>query len=320
MPTSPYFFGSEKLPSVSEILSYDPTGQEIIVWDKRKKKYDKEHGKGAWDSMVTASQNRGTNLHFKAIEQVLVGGLSPHDVYCPEFLADGEPNDEYQYWEGSNRNGLKYWLLNVVDKPYKIIAAEEPFIHSELKFGGTPDIVIEWEGQCWVWDLKTFKGWERVSNVSRAKMQQILDRLGLEELNKDQKYRYYTSDVYFCTEEEKWKITNNTDQYPQYRYKKRNEKRPSYRGWDWYGDKLKKAYMQCLLYRELLQHNGIPIHNIRVISASRKAGVGEFTFFDRRLLTNQQRMIELYESAHNEVMKKLSSYHDQSVLTIESVA
>lgn len=301
MPTSPYYVNNNPVPSVSTILDYSKDKADLIVWAKRKEKYDLEHGEGAWDQMCDAAKDRGTTLHAMTLETCLLNGVDPRDIYCPEDLKP--------YWEGNKNNGLKYWLMNLMKKDYEIIACEKPFTHKELYFGGTPDLVIRIDGQNWIWDLKTYKGYSSTYKLPKYKLERIKEINNVEELDTSKTYRWYKSEVRWCPDREAWVDTYHNHQYSRYRRAKKGEKSPKFKDWDWYSDKLSRAFKQCLLYRELLQHDGVPIHNIKVVSASLNTGVEEFVFFDRKLTRSMVQMTQLYNDAHSEVMKQLFEYH-----------
>lgn len=319
MPTSPYFYNNIQLPSVSQILDYEVGNTNVIAWAKRKESYDKKNGKGAWDKMVKASQDRGTALHAMALETCILNGVDPRDVYCPEELKP--------YWEGSKKNGLKYWTLDLMKRDYEIVAIEKPFVHSELMYGGTPDLVISIDGQTWIWDLKTYKGTDRDYKPTKDKLAKLLaqEKVGsADELDKFKVYKLYGSTFYWDKEKDYWMANYKEPMYQRYRKPKKGERQPTFKGWDWYSDKLSRAFKQCLLYRELLQHNRIPVHNIKVVCASQHAGVNEFVFFDRTIATNSEQLIQLYKFAHSEIMEQLALYHTHNTkqvqLDLESVA
>lgn len=302
MPTSLYYVNNNPVPSVSTILDYSKDKADIIVWAKRKEKYDAEHGKGAWDEMCETARSRGTALHAMALETCLLNGVDPRDIFCPEELKP--------YWEGNKQNGLKYWVMNLMKRDYKIIACEQPFTHTNLYYGGTPDLVIAVDGQNWVWDLKTYKGYSTTYNLPKHKIEKIKERHKVTELDQSKTYKWYKSEIYWCDERQAWVDTYHNYQYQRYRRAKKGEKHPRFKGWNWYSDKISRAFKQCLLYRELLQHNGIPIHNLKVVSASLNAGVEEFTFFDRTLTKSMGDLTKLYNDAFEEAMGQLNLYHD----------
>lgn len=313
MPTSPYFINGSLVPSVSTILDYSKDKSNIIVWAKRKKDYDEKHGEGAWEKMCNKARDRGTALHAMALETCIFNGVDPRDVYCSEELKP--------YWEGNANNGLKYWVLNLMKQDYEVVACEQPFVHKELYYGGTPDLVIKINGQTWVWDLKTYKGYTSYYAVPKYKLEKIQDKYGIKELDKSQTYQWYNSKVFWSEERQAWIDPYECNQYKMYRRAKRNEKKPRFKGWDWYSDKLNRAFKQCILYRELLQHNGIPIHNLKVVSASLKAGVKEFIFFDSTLTNNMDNLIQLYQDAKAEAIGQVEEYHrSESILNLDNVA
>lgn len=301
MPTQPYYVHQQQVPSVSTILDYSKDKSNIIVWAKRKEKYDLENGEGAWDRMCDKAKDRGTTLHAMALETCLLNGVDPRDIYCPEELRP--------YWEGNKNNGLKYWLMNLMKESYEVIACEQQFTHSELYYGGTPDLVININGQNWVWDLKTYKGYSTTYKLSKQKVEQLKEVNNVEVLDRTKKYKWYKGYVYWCKDKEGWVDTYNCHQYKRYRRAKRGEKHPRFKGWDWYDEKISRAFKQCLLYRELLQHNGIPIHNLKIVSASLNAGVEEFIFFDKSLTRRMENLVELYNDAWAEALNQLHEYH-----------
>lgn len=302
MPTSPYFYNNVQLPSVSEILDFEVGNANIIKWAKRKESYDKKNGKGAWDEMVKDAQDRGTALHAMALETCILNGVDPRDVYCPQELKD--------YWEGNKHNGLKYWVLDLMKRDYEIVSIEKPFVHNELMFGGTPDLVIAIDGQTWIWDLKTYKGTDRNYKPTTEKIKKILNLYNISELNKKEVYKMYSSTYFWDESNDCWMANYKEPMYKLHRRAKKGERAPAFKGWKWYSDKVSRAFKQCLLYRELLQHNNIPVHNIKIVCASRYAGVKEFTFFDRTLTANQDNLIQLYKDAHGETMAQLKLYHE----------
>ena len=326
MPTAPYYdLNGNRLPSVSEILDFDPTNANVIKWAKRKEAYEIKNGKGSWDLMVKGSQDRGTDLHSMAIDTVILNGINPDDVYCPQFNEDGTENEKYLYWEGNKRNGLKYWLKDLLNEPFEIIAAEKQFTHEELKYGGTPDMILKGLGGrmlgniTWLIDLKTFKGYETNRPVAKGTMEKVLKYLGLSVLDKSRMYRYYSSEIYWNEESGSWMNRSFHHQYDRYRYKKRNETVPSFKGWDWYSDKLSRAFLQCILYRELLAHNGINTQNIRIVSASKLAGVQCFDLMDRAITRDSSKLIQLFNDARDEAFQKLKDYHAHKNITLREV-
>lgn len=308
MPTSPYYLNSVLLPSVSQILDYEVGNANVIKWAKRKEAYDKNNGSGAWDEMVKASQDRGTALHAMALETCILNGVDPRDVYCPEELKP--------YWEGNRRNGLKYWTLDLMKRDYEVVAIEKPFVHSELMYGGTPDLVITIDGQTWIWDLKTYKGTDRNYKPNKDKLAKLAaqERVSsVNDLSKTKVYKLYGSTYFWDNDKECWMANYKEPMYKRYRKAKKGEKQPAFKGWNWYSDKLGRAFKQCLLYRELLQHNGIPIHNIKIVCASQFAGVNEFVFFDRTIARTQTQLVQLYNDAYGEVMEQLKLYQEHEL-------
>lgn len=327
MPTAPYYDSlGNKLPSVSEILDFDPSNANVIKWAKRKESYEEKNGKGSWDEMIKQSQDRGTDLHSMAIDTVILNCINPDKVYCPQFNEDGSENEKYLYWEGNKRNGLKYWLKDLLDEPFEIICAEKQFTHEVLKYGGTPDLVLKGLGGrmlgniTWLIDLKTFKGYETNYKVPKTKMDSILKYLGLSTLEKDKTYRYYSSTIYWSEENNSWMNKSCHHQYDRYRYKKRNETVPSFKGWDWYGEKLSRAFLQCILYRELLSHNGINTQNIRIVSASKLAGVQCFDLMDRNITRDSNKLLQVFNDARDEAFQKLKDYHAHKNIQLSEVA
>lgn len=301
MPTSPYYYNNQKLCSVSEILDYEEGNANLIAWAKRKEAYDKKNGDGAWDAMVEKSQDRGTTLHAMALETCILSGVDPREVYCPDWLKP--------YWEGNKSNGLKYWTMNLMEQDYEIIAIEKPFIHKELLYGGTPDLVIAINGQNWIWDLKTYKGTDRNYKPRKDRLEAIKKQYKIKTLDKSKTYKLYAS-IYFWDEvAECWMANYKEPMYQRYRKPKKGERAPGFKTWEWYSPKLMRAFKQCLLYRELLQHNEIPIHNLKVVCASKHAGVNEFTFFDRTLTNNMNDLIKLYNEAWEDTMAQVRLYH-----------
>jgi hypothetical protein len=164
----------------------------------------------------------------------------------------------------------------------------------------------------WLVDLKTFKGYETRYKVAKTRMPAILKYVGAgdEGLNPALTYKYYSSIIEWDNEEQCWMNRTSYDQYTRYRNKKRSETVPNFKGWDWYSDKVRRAFMQCILYRELLSHNGIDTQNIKIVSASKKAGVQDFDLMDSKITRDSSKLIKVFSDARDEAFGKLKVFQE----------
>lgn len=138
-----YYLSSngEQLPSVTTILSSTGTKAELVQWAKRKEKFDRENGQGAWDLKVERACQRGTDIH--ALAEAWLRG---HDL--PQV-----PDDIKGYWQS-----MKSFLTAL--PPHQLVMSEESVIHPELQYGGRPDVLLEFEnGKKTLLDFKTYGGY-----------------------------------------------------------------------------------------------------------------------------------------------------------------
>jgi ACT domain-containing protein len=68
--------------------------------------------------------------------------------------------------------------------------------------------------------------------------------------------------------------------------------------------------MQCILYRELLSHNGIDTQNIKIVSASKKAGVQDFDLMDSKITRDSSKLIKVFSDARDEAFGKLKVFQE----------
>jgi len=130
-----------KLPSVTTILDATASKAERIQWVKRREKFDAQNGEGAWDKKCDAAKLRGTAIHALA-EAWLTGNPLPP---IPDDLAG--------YWQSMQA------FLSALP-PHKLIASEQAVLHPELRYGGRPDVLLEFEsGKRTLLDFKTYGGY-----------------------------------------------------------------------------------------------------------------------------------------------------------------
>lgn len=131
-----------RVPSVTTILDAAASKAERIKWVKRREKFDAEHGEGAWDLKCDKACKRGTDIH--ALAEAWMKGEPLPTV----------PDDLKGFWQS-----MESFLTAL--PPHKLVLSEEAVVHPELRYGGRPDVLLEFtNGKRTLLDFKTYGGYE----------------------------------------------------------------------------------------------------------------------------------------------------------------